>query len=82
MNNFIDSLGLSVDFSNSNRIQLKSSNEYSSVYNELALNDSLQEVDQEVTSVKSRFTYTNGEYEVTISANFDNDKYFIEVSER
>ena len=82
---FIDSLDLGFTPTregNGYVILLDSSDDFSSVYNKLFLNDDLEEDDQKLLEDVSYFVFTNGNYEIIMSANYDTDRYEVRIGER
>ena len=85
MQEFIDSLDLKFtgEFKNNvYTIEVDNSNDFSSLFNSISLNDSLILEDRSVaTDKESNFRFTNGEYDVVLRANYDDDVYdlYIEV---
>ena len=83
--NFIDSLDLeftSTEEGNGYVISLDNSNDFSSIYNKLLLNSDLEEDEQKMLEDVSYFTFTDGHYEIVMSANYDTDRYEIRIGER
>ena len=83
--NFIDSLDLEftpTKEGNGYVIMLDSSDDFSSIYNKLLLNTDLEEDEQKMLEDVSYFTFTNGHYEIVMSANYDTDKYEVRIGER
>ena len=75
--NFIDSLDLGFEQTREGSgyiISLDNSDDFSSVYNKLFLNDDLEEDDQELLEDVSYFIFTNGnylkEYRTSIWSNY------------
>lgn len=82
---FIDSLDLGfepIEEGNGYVILLDNSDDFSSVYNKLFLNDDLEEDDQKLLEDVSYFVFTNGNYEIIMSANYDTDRYEVRIGER
>lgn len=82
---FIDSLDLEftpTEEGNGYVISLDNSNDFSSIYNKLLLNDNLEEDEQKMLEDVSYFTFTDGHYEIIMSANYDTDRYEIRIGER
>ena len=79
MKDFIDSLGLKIDGEMRNSqyvITVDNSNEFSSLFNTISLNDLLRLEDNSIaTDKESSFRFTNGEYDVVLSADYVNDVY-------
>ena len=86
MKEFIDSLNLPFEGEMRNNqyiINLNSSNEFSTIFNLISLNNSLNSIDGSVaTEDKTEFRYTNGEYEILLSANYVDDIYSILIEVR
>lgn len=83
--NFIDSLDLGfepIEEGNGYVISLDSSDDFSSVYNKLFLNNDLEEDDQKLLEDVSYFVFTNGNYEIIMSANYNTDTYEVRIGER
>ena len=83
--NFIDSLDLEftpTKEGNGYVIMLDNSDDFSSIYNKLLLNTDLEEDEQKMLEDVSYFTFTNGHYEIVMSANYDTDKYEVRIGER
>ena len=83
--NFIDSLDLEftpIEEGNGYVISLDNSNDFSSIYNKLLLNTDLEEDEQKMLEDVSYFTFTDGHYEIVMSANYDTDRYEIRIGER
>ena len=83
--NFIDSLDLEfipTEEGNGYVIMLDNSDDFSSIYNKLLLNTDLEEDEQKMLEDVSYFTFTNGHYEIVMSANYDTDKYEVRIGER
>ena len=83
--NFIDSLDLEftpTEEGNGYVIMLDNSDDFSSIYNKLLLNTDLEEDEQKMLEDVSYFTFTNGNYEIVMSANYDTDKYEVRIGER
>ena len=82
---FIDSLDLGfepIEEGNGYVISLDNSDDFSNVYNKLFLNDDLEEDDQKLLEDVSYFTFTDGHYEIIMSANYDTDRYEVRIGER
>lgn len=82
---FIDSLDLEftpTEEGNGYVISLDNSNDFSSIYNKLLLNPDLEEDEQKMLEDVSYFTFTDGHYEIIMSANYDTDRYEIRIGER
>ena len=82
--NFIDSLDLGftpTEEGNGYVIMLDNSDDFSSIYNKLLLNTDLEEDEQKMLEDVSYFTFTNGHYEIVMSANYDTDKYEVRIGE-
>lgn len=82
---FIDSLDLGfepIEEGNGYVISLDNSNDFSSVYNKLFLNDDLEEDDQKLLEDVSYFVFTNGNHEIMMSANYNTDTYEVRIGER
>ena len=82
---FIDSLDLEftpTEEGNGYVISLDNSNDLSSIYNKLLLNPDLEEDEQKMLEDVSYFTFTDGHYEIIMSANYDTDRYEIRIGER
>ena len=82
---FIDSLDLGsepIEEGNGHVISLDNSDDFSSVYNKWFLNDDLEEDDQKLLEDVSYFVFTNGNYEIIMSANYDTDRYEVRIGER
>ena len=82
---FIDSLNLEftpTEEGNGYVISLDNSNDLSSIYNKLLLNPDLEEDEQKMLEDVSYFTFTDGHYEIIMSANYDTDRYEIRIGER
>lgn len=79
MQEFIDSLNLPFEGKMINRqyiIDVNSSNDFSDMFNCISLNNELNLEENSTASVdESRFTFTNGEYDVKLEADYDNDFY-------
>ena len=76
---FVERLNLDIDGTftgNQFSANLKNSDEFSRVYNLLSLNDELENDDSSIaTASVSSFKFYTDWFEMTISANFDNDVY-------
>ena len=82
---FIDSLDLGfepIEEGNGYVISLDNSDDFSGVYNKLFLNDDLEEDDQKLLEDVSYFVFTNGNYGIIMSANYDTDRYEVRIGER
>ena len=83
MQEFIDSLDLKFtgEFKNNvYTIEVDNSNDFSSLFNSISLNDSLILEDRSVaTDKESNFRFTNGEYDVVLRANYDDDVYDLNI---
>ena len=82
---FIDSLDLGfepIEEGSGYVILLDNSDDFSSVYNKLFLNNDLEEDDQKLLEDVSYFVFTNGNYEIIMSANYDTDTYEVRIGER
>ena len=83
--NFIDSLDLEftpTEEGNGYVIMLDNSDDFSSIYNKLLLNSDLEEDEQKMLEDVSYFTFTDGHYEIIMSANYDTDRYEVRIGER
>ena len=83
--NFIDRVALEftpTEEGNGYVIMLDNSDDFSSIYNKLLLNTDLEEDEQKMLEDVSYFTFTNGHYEIVMSANYDTDKYEVRIGER
>jgi hypothetical protein len=87
MNNFIDSLNLPLEGEMRGKqyiIDVNTSDEFSSLFVAISLNDSLRLDDTSsiATTDESKFRYTDGTYDVILSANYDENIYSLVVEER
>ena len=87
MQEFIDSLQLPFEgkyIDNSLYIvDLDNSNDFSELYNAISLNNNLREDENSLATVdESKFVFTDGYYEVTLEADFNNDFYRLSVEKR
>lgn len=86
MNSFIDSLNL--PFQGEMRgsqyfIDVDNSNDFSTLFNSISLNDLLRLEDKSIANVnESNFRYTNGEYDVVLKADYKNNIYSLSIEER
>ena len=78
---FVNSLNIPFEGSYSNNqyiINLKSSDDFSKVFSIISLNSQLRALDgSTATDSETEFRYTDGYYEVLLSANYDEDVYSI-----
>lgn len=76
---FVDSLELPFDgemTSNQYVVFVDNSDDFSSLFNCVSLNKTLKlEDESDADESKSTFRYTDGHYEVTLKADYDNDDY-------
>lgn len=86
MNEFIDSLNLPIIGDMRGKqyyISVNNSNDFSSLFNAISLNDSLTlEENSTATVNESSFRFTNGEYDVILNADYDNDMYDMTIEVR
>lgn len=64
------------------RAKAEDSDEFSDIFNEIALNRGLELDTSKTDPVALVYVYTDGELEVTLTANFDEDLYIIAVGDR
>ena len=83
MQEFIDSLNLKIkgELKNNRYVILtNNSNDFSTLFNTISLNDFLRLEDNSIaTDKESSFRFTNGEYDVILEANYDKDVYSLIV---
>lgn len=78
---FVNSLNIPFEGSYNNNqyiINLKSSDDFSKVFSIISLNSQLRALDgSTATDSETEFRYTDGYYEILLSANYDEDVYSI-----
>lgn len=83
MEDFIASLELPYSgkiINNQYIIDVKSSDEFSELFNAVSLNNFLHLEDNSVATVdETKFVFTNGEYDVRLEADYNNDVYRLTV---
>lgn len=86
MQEFIDSLELPYKgkmFNNQYIIDVESSDKFSELFNAVSLNNLLNLEDKSVATVdEAKFTFTNGEYDVKLEADYNTDFYRLIVEEK
>lgn len=86
MQEFIDSLELPYKgkmFNNQYVIDVESSDKFSELFNAVSLNNLLNLEDKSVATVdEAKFTFTNGEYDVKLEADYNTDFYRLIVEEK
>ena len=86
MQEFIDSLELPYEgkmFNNQYIIDVESSDKFSELFNAVSLNNLLNLEDKSVATVdEAKFTFTNGEYDVKLEADYNTDFYRLIVEEK
>lgn len=86
MQEFIDSLNLKFKgkmVNNQYIIIVNSSNDFSSLFNSISLNNFLSLEDNSIaTDDESMFRFTNGEYDVILKANYNDDVYSLTIEEK
>ena len=86
INEFVDSLELPFEGEyrgDSYIITPENSDEFSDIFNFISLNDDLMcEEDSLATEDETQFIFTNGEFEVVLSANYEKNLYNITIGER
>lgn len=86
MQDFIDSLDLPFEGKMQGKeyiIELDNSNDFSKLYNIIALNRDLERDEDSVATTKeTKFVFTNGVYECKLEANYDKDYYKLTIGER
>lgn len=83
MKEFIDSLELPYEgkmVNNQYILDVDSSDKFSELFNAVSLNNFLHLEDNSVATVdETKFVFTNGEYDVRLEADYDNDVYRLVV---
>lgn len=83
MEEFIDSLELPYKgkmINNQYILDVDSSDKFSELFNAVSLNNFLHLEDNSVATVdETRFVFTDGEYDVRLEADYDNDVYRLVV---
>lgn len=83
MKEFIDSLELPYEgkmVNNQYILDVDSSDKFSELFNAVSLNNFLHLEDNSVATVdETRFVFTDGEYDVRLEADYDNDVYRLVV---
>lgn len=86
MEDFINELDLKLEgeFRNNQYIiNTNNSNEFSSLFNTISLNNLLNLEDNSIaTDEESMFRFTNGEYDVVLRANYNDDVYSLTIEEK
>lgn len=86
MQEFIDSLELPYEgkmINNQYIIDVESSDKFSELFNAVSLNNLLNLEDKSVATVdEAKFTFTNGEYDVKLEADYNTDFYRLIVEEK
>jgi hypothetical protein len=86
MQEFIDSLKLPYKgkmINNQYIIDVESSDKFSELFNAVSLNNLLNLEDKSVATVdEAKFTFTNGEYDVKLEADYNTDFYRLIVEEK
>lgn len=86
MQEFIDSLNLPFSGDMHDKqyiINVDSSNKFSKLFNSISLNDFLSLEDNSVaTDEESMFRFTNGDYDVVLKADYNNDVYSLLIEEK
>ena len=86
MQEFIDSLELPYKgkmINNQYIIDVESSDKFSELFNAVSLNNLLNLEDKSVATVdEAKFTFTNGEYDVKLEADYNTDFYRLIVEEK
>ena len=86
MQEFIDSLELPYKgkmFNNQYIIDVESSDKFSELFNAVSLNNLLNLEDKSVATVdEAKFTFTNGEYDIKLEADYNTDFYRLIVEEK
>lgn len=86
MQEFIDSLNLPYEgkmINNQYIIDVESSDKFSELFNAVSLNNLLNLEDKSVATVdEAKFTFTNGEYDVKLEADYNTDFYRLIVEEK
>lgn len=86
INEFVDSLELPFEGEyqgDSYIITPENSDEFSDIFNFISLNDDLMcEEDSLATEDETQFIFTNGEFEIILSANYGKNLYNITIGER
>lgn len=86
MQEFIDSLKLPYEgkmINNQYIIDVESSDKFSELFNAVSLNNLLNLEDKSVATVdEAKFTFTNGEYDVKLEADYNTDFYRLIVEEK
>lgn len=86
MQEFIDSLKLPYEgemINNQYIIDVESSDKFSELFNAVSLNNLLNLEDKSVATVdEAKFTFTNGEYDVRLEADYNTDFYRLIVEEK
>ena len=86
MQEFIDSLDLPIKGEMRNNeyiIDIKDSDDFSTLYNAISLNKKLNMLDNSLANIhESKFSFTDGTYQVNLEADYDNDIYKLVVENR
>ncbi len=84
---FVDSLNLPFEgelkYGKEYYVEVSSSNDFSKLFDCISLNDSLTLEDNSRATVDdTKFTFTNGEYDVVLEADYNDDVYFLKVEQK
>ena len=86
MQEFIDSLDLPFEGQMINKqyiIDVDSSDKFSELFNTISLNKFLRLEDNSIATVdETRFTYTDGYYDVKLEADYENNVYRLAIEEK